>query len=97
MTRTTSLSVATLGLLCLLTGPLGCSDSNETSFDSIKGDPTPELLTQVERPVDAERNYAMMSNQNWRMFWQDIGRALYIDHPSRLSPVSAVYTSGQRR
>jgi hypothetical protein len=88
------LSASLLSVACLA----GCSSkSNDVSFDAIKANPTPELLTMTERPVDTERSFAMMVNQNMRQFWQDMGRALYIDHPSRLSPISATYTSGQPR
>ncbi len=83
-----------LGLACLG----GCaSDPSNVSFNAIKAKPTPELLTTTERGVDTERAFAMQYNQNWQQFWQDWGRTLYIDHPSRLSPISPAYTSGQPR
>jgi hypothetical protein len=87
-------SSSLLGLLVLA----GCaSDPNNVSFGAIKANPEPEMLTMTERKVDTERAFAIQYDQNWRQFWQDLGRALYIDHPSRMSPISPIYTSGQPR
>lgn len=59
-----------------------------TSADpmTIRADPTPELMTLYERPSDVANNLAIMVNENRRMFWEDLGRALYWDRPSRLTP-----------
>jgi hypothetical protein len=47
---------------------------------------TPELMTLQDRPVDVENTWAIMCNENWRMFWSDLQRASYTDRPSRLTP-----------
>jgi hypothetical protein len=79
-------------------GLVGCSsDPMATDFDSIKSDLTPELMNIAERDVDVERNLAVNSNQNLRMFWNDVGRFWYVDRPSILSPYFIVPTGGQPR
>ena len=77
----------------------GCHVSNpgDVSFDAIRYDPSPELQGLLDRPVDAQRNLAVSNNQNWRMMMDDLGRMLYTDHPSRLSPYPITYTSGNPR
>ena len=88
----------TLGILggALLAG-CGSSNPSQVSFGAISSNLTPELQGLTDRPVDNERNVAVANNQNWRMFSDDLGRALYIDHPSRLSPYPITYTSGNPR
>ncbi len=75
----------------------GCSSSNpyDVSFNSITRDLTPELQGINERPVDIDVNMAVVSNQNIRMMWGDLGRAMLFDKPSRLSPYDIIATSGQ--
>ncbi len=76
----------------------GCqSDPNDVSFDAIKRDLTPEMMTLTERPIDVERNMAVTGNQNLRSFWNDLGRMWMTDHPSTLSPYNVYSTSGQPR
>ena len=77
----------------------GCQVSNpgDVSFDAIRYDPSPELQGLLDLPVDAQRNLAVSNNQNWRMMMDDLGRMLYTDHPSRLSPYPITYTSGNPR
>ncbi len=94
-----SFVVATLATV-LIAGVAGCQSSESArnvSFEKISGDLTPELAGLVDRPVDIDRHTAVMSNMNMRMFWDDVSRALYIDHPSRLSPHPIIYTSGNPR
>ncbi len=80
---------------------VGCSSSPsspyDVSFNAIRGDLTPELQGMTDRPVDDQRNMAVAYNQNKRMFFDDLGRAWYTDHPSRLSPYPVTYTSGNPR
>ena len=57
------------------------------SYDAIIHDLSRELQGSVERPVDVNRNLNMVHDYNTRMFWDDLGRALYTDRPSRLSPL----------
>lgn len=89
-----SLALAT-GLVTSLTG---CSsDPMATDFKSIKGDLSPELQSIAERDVDIDRNIATTFEQNGRMFWNDLGRAWYVDRPSIMSPFPIVPTGGQPR
>lgn len=79
---------------------VGCSSPSspyDVSFDAIRGNLTPELRAMTDRLVDEQRNMAVAHNQNDRMFYDDLGRAFYTDHPSRLSPYPITYTSGNPR
>ena len=80
---------------------VGCSSSPrspyDVSFNSIRGDLTPELQAMTDRRVDEQRNWAVTDNQNLRMLHDDLGRAFYTDHPTRLSPYPITYTSGNPR
>ena len=66
-------------------GLAGC-ESQATSFSSISGNLTPNLASTIERPIDMDRNRALTVNMDWRSAVDDVGRVLYTDHPSRLSP-----------
>ena len=79
---------------------VGCSRPSspyDVSFDAIRADLTPELLAVSDRPVDEQRNLAVTNNQNLRLMFDDLGRAFYTDHPTRLSPYPITYTSGNPR
>ena len=78
-------------------GLVGCQTGDPLSYHAIRRDLTPELRGLVERPIDIDRNLASTNNQNLRMMSDDIGRTLYTDHPSRLSPLPIIYTSGNPR
>ncbi len=71
--------------------------AEDVSYAAISSNLTPELAGLVERPIDVDRNLSISSNQNWRMFSDDWGRVFYTDHPSRLSPMPIVSTSGNPR
>ena len=74
----------------------GCSSQPyDVSFKKITQDLTPELQGINERPVDIDVNMAVVGNQNIRMMWGDLGRAMLFDKPSRLSPYDIIATSGQ--
>ena len=74
----------------------GCkSATDHYSYSAIAGNLTPELQGVSERPVDIDRNVAVVENVNWRLFWGDLGRVWYMDRPSILSPFPTVSTSGQ--
>jgi hypothetical protein len=89
-------SVSVLAGGAVLFGLAGCQ-TDPLSYHAIKSDLTPELQGLVERPVDVDRNLAVNNNQNLRMMSDDIGRLLYTDHPSMLSPLPVIYTSGNPR
>jgi hypothetical protein len=82
-----------LGFLAALC--LGCNNPKDVSFNSIKNNPTPELMGMSEREIDVERNMAVVGNQNLRLMWGDLGRVWLFDQPSILSPWNTVSTSGQ--
>lgn len=77
----------------------GChsDDPMDVSQDAILHNLTPELRTTVERPIDAKAHARVTHNLNSRMFYEDLGRALYTSHPSRLNPLPIINTSGQPR
>jgi len=75
----------------------GCNSDRDVSYKHITGHLTPELKGLAERPVDDHNAFAIASNEDLRMFWDDIGRSLYTDQPTRLSPFPITYTSGQPR
>lgn len=80
---------------CGLANLAGCSSPNDVSFNAIKSNCTPELMGMTERPVDIDRNMAVVGNQNIRMMWGDLGRLWLFDQPSMLSPWNTISTSGQ--
>jgi len=62
----------------------GCAQP--TRHEAILADVTPELETLHERQSDMDNNWALMLDENGRMFLQDLGRAFYVNRPSRLTP-----------
>lgn len=62
----------------------GCS-SEQTRYDAVKDDPTPNLDTLYQRPADIDNKVVVTFDENSRMFVQDLGRAFYWDRPSRLT------------
>ena len=66
-----------LGVTAMMTG---CSKHN-----AIANNPTPELYTLSLRDVDSKNQQAIWWHENWRMVPTDLGRALYLDRPSRLT------------
>ena len=74
----------------------GCkSDKDYYSYNSIKGNLTPELQGLTERQVDIDRNIAVNQNADIRLMWMDLGRVWFTDNPSTLSPYWTISTSGQ--
>jgi hypothetical protein len=74
--------IAALSLASLLVAT-GCE--TPTKYQAIKDDPAPDLLTLNERYEDADNAWTITRNENWRMFWQDLGRVGLTDRPSRLT------------
>ena len=77
----------------MLTG-CGTGARQGPSFGSILADPTPELQGLYERPVDVNRNFAIVKNAHLRLLSNDLGRTFYTNHPSRLSPYPIMSLSG---
>ncbi|MBX3386301.1 MAG: hypothetical protein KF768_07005 [Phycisphaeraceae bacterium] len=62
----------------------GCA-SEQTRYQQVKADPTPNLDTLYQRPADIDNKVILTFDENARMFVQDLGRAFYWDRPSRLT------------
>jgi len=75
------LGAAALAALAGMAGPAGCSKHQQ-----IRTRPTPELWSLHARPTDANNQIAVTANENWRMFWEDMGRLWLLDRPTRLTP-----------
>lgn len=58
---------------------------------------TPELEGLTKTPVQNDVTLGTTRNQNNRMLYDDIRRALHINQPSSLSPYPVVKTSGTPR
>ena len=85
--------IASAALLVLA----GCDSVHDVDADSVNEDLTPELRTLNQRPVDVDRHIWYTQNVNERLFWEDLGRTFYYDHPSRLNPVDIPGVSGKPR
>lgn len=77
-------SLLTLAWAACLTGCAG-GDTPAGRHEMVKADPTPELFTLYQRPVDADNRIVLTMDENWRMFNQDMGRLWLLDRPSRLT------------
>lgn len=74
----------------VLAGAFGCSPQQQR-LSSYRGNPTPELDTLSKTHDNIDNRLTIMSDTNLRMLNEDIGRALLVDRPSRLSPVAVPY------
>jgi hypothetical protein len=83
-TRNATLTLAALAA-CAAAFCGGCSTTG-SSYNAVSTNPTPELLTLDQRPIDYRTMVAVSWNSNNRTIPSDIARAIYIDRPSRLTP-----------
>lgn len=60
----------------------------------IQGNITPELLTLDQREIESDDRTFITWNQNWRMFWGDLNRAMLNDRPSSLRNFPQSYPIG---
>lgn len=74
---------ATAAALLAFAALTGCES---TGIDAVRADPTPALETLSQREDDVNNAMTVTADENWRMFWQDLGRAFLFDRPSRLTP-----------
>jgi hypothetical protein len=95
MTMKTFLTL--LAVAALVAVPTGCNNQPNVRYKHITSDLTPEMKGLSERPTDDHSAFANASTQDLRMMWDDIGRALYLDTPSRLHPFPVINASGQPR
>lgn len=88
-TRVQRLTILALGSAAAA-GLTGCStaasQADHQQAERIRADLTPELDTLYQRPDDMSNAFTIMLDENGRMWWQDLGRALYTNRPSRLTP-----------
>lgn len=84
--RTAALTVFSLSTLAMLAAG-GCyADYSEAAAAGIRLNPSPNMDTLYQRPVDIDNNVALVTDTNWRMFNQDLGRVFMFDRPSILAP-----------
>lgn len=85
-----SIGTVAAGVIAVACASAGCEMPGRSSPFSrdalIRANLTPELDTLAQRPVDIENALTIMSDENLRMFNNDLGRVFYTDRPSRLSP-----------
>jgi len=96
--RTRTRLSALAGLAALSTAfATGCASQNldDVSYGTVRGNLTPALQTSVERPIDVDRNIAVVHDTDLRLLMDDLGRALHTNRPSRLTPFPIIKPSGQ--
>ena len=90
MQRRVILSLA--GLILTGAGLLGgCTSTGNARLDDVRSDPSPNVDSLYQRPEDIDNAMTVTLDENWRMFWQDMGRVWLLDRPSRLSPEPMPY------
>lgn len=64
----------------------GCSGSGPAGRDAaVRSNPTPELQTLAQRPIEVDNRMTLTTDENLRMAWEDLGRMWLFDRPSRLT------------
>ena len=64
----------------------GCRSDTPAARDAmVRSNPTPDLDTLYQRPIDIDNRLTLTYDENWRMFNEDWGRFWYTDRPSRLT------------
>lgn len=82
----TARSAMCVTALLLTVGLSACTSKEKyPGYAETSSNVTPDTLSLHNRPVDANTDYAITTNENWRMFWADLGRASLLDRPSRLA------------
>lgn len=90
MARRSKFVIGTLVIAAGLGGALGCT-RQQSRLVGYRANPTPELDTLHQRHDDIDNRLTVTSDTNFRMMNQDIGRALLLDRPSRLTPEPVPY------
>jgi len=62
----------------------GCG-TGDARLDDIRADPSPDVDTLHQRPIDMGNAATVTFDENFRMMWQDMGRVMLFDRPSRLA------------
>ncbi len=79
-TRAAMCLAAATGAAALFLG--GCSSSDKAA--EVRADPTPELISLSERPVDRKNRWAYTRNTYYRSLTNDVSRFILMDRPSRM-------------
>lgn len=80
-------TITIAALAVVVAAPLaGCQSEADKRAARIRRNLTPELDTLYQRQADVDNALALMFDENGRMLLQDLGRAFYVDRPSRLTP-----------
>ncbi len=87
----------TISLVAGAAALTGCAHKQYPGYSTVRANPTPELQSTAQRPIDIDRQMAVTDNHNIRGITDDLMRAFHMDHPSRLSPYPIMYTSGTPR
>jgi hypothetical protein len=70
----------------LLAALAGCSSNSPGGRDAaVRADPTPELQTLSQRPIEVDNRIVLTTDENLRMFSEDLGRFWLLYRPSRLA------------
>lgn len=69
---------------------LGCSPQQQR-LSAYRANPTPELDTLSKTHDNIDNRLTITNDSNLRMLNEDIGRALLLDRPTRLSPTPVPY------
>jgi hypothetical protein len=64
----------------------GCGSLNSgPTYNSVRSNLTPELMTLAERPIDVSNQMGVTFNTNRRAMWDDVQSFWLLDRPSRLT------------
>ena len=88
--RTLAISLATLMIASTGVALTGCSKTS-SRLGAIRKHPAPELRSLANTRDETRNNWATVRTTNNRNFRDALGRALYVDRPSRLTPSSMPY------
>lgn len=69
---------------------VGCS-AQQSRLAAYRANPTPEVDTLAQTHDDIDNRLTVTNDTNLRMLNEDIGRALLLDRPSRLTPKNIPY------
>jgi len=70
-------------------GMSGCAKS--TRVGQIRAQPAPEMKTLDRTAAERKNNWATVRGTNVRNFNSTVGRFLYLDRPTRLTPAPVPY------
>lgn len=83
--RASMIAAAGLALVAV-----GCA-SDSANITNLRVNPSPDLTTLSQSTNMLLNEDTVVRDENGRMFWADIRRALLLDRPSRLAPEPITY------